>query len=40
MTNPEQERSAEELMRELDRDSMTRLLTGRRKRVVDIAFIA
>ncbi len=40
MTNPEQERSAEELMRELDRDSMTRLLTGRRKRVVDFAFIA
>lgn len=39
MANSE-ERSAEELMRELDRDSMNRLLTGRKKQIIDFLFIA
>lgn len=34
------EKTADELMRELDRDSMSRLLTGPRKLVVEVLFVA
>jgi len=36
----EKEKSAEELLAELDRDSTSRPLTGRRKKIVDMLFIA
>ena len=36
---PEQEKSAEELLRELDRESNSRLLTGTRKVVIDGLFV-
>ncbi len=40
MSEIEKEKSAEELLAELDRDSTSRPLTGRRKKIVDMLFIA
>ena len=40
MNNPGTERTAEELLQELDRDSQNRVLTGTKKKIVDLVFIA
>ncbi|MCQ2431595.1 MAG: TRAP transporter large permease subunit, partial [Clostridia bacterium] len=40
MNNPGQEINADELLKELDRDSTNRVLTGKRKLVIDIIFVA